>query len=61
MGKYLNLLILILAALFVAWFGGLSRPYAAFGGEDVLALLIVTEAIRRYIEENKREKESARK
>lgn len=61
MGKYLNFAALVLAALFVTWFGGLSRPYAAFGGEDVLALLIVAEAVHRYIEENKREKESARK
>ena len=55
MQKYLNLFGLILAALFVAWIGGLSRPYAAFGGEDVLAWLIIIEAIRKYINDKKKE------
>lgn len=56
MGKYAKTAALIIAAVIIAWGGGMTRSYHAFGGEDVLALLIIAGAIRAHIEETKREK-----
>lgn len=51
MKKALIELVAILAiALLISYAGGLTRPYTAFGGEDMLALTVVGYGIYRMIE-----------
>lgn len=55
MKYYLKLVATIALGVFLAWLGGLSRPYAAFGGEDVLAICITALAVHNYITDKRRE------
>ena len=41
----LNLVLTLALALAIAYAGGLTRPYDAFGGEDMLALTIAVYGI----------------
>lgn len=43
----------IALALSLQWLGGLTRPYAAFGGEDILALLLIGYAIHEFLEKRR--------
>ena len=54
MKKSIKLAATILFAVFLAWFGGLARPYSAFGGEDVLALCVTAQALYNYFTKDKR-------
>lgn len=49
-----DILLLVALAILVSYIGGLSRPYDAIGGEDMLALVFVVCAIRRLYVERKR-------
>lgn len=57
MKHYLKLAATIALAFFLAWLGGLTRTYAAFGGEDVLALCIIALAVHNYIADKRREEQ----
>lgn len=47
---------LVLLAVLILIFGGMTRPYPAFGGEDMLALTLMGYAIYNvYSEYKKRE------
>lgn len=39
----------VAAAVLVAWLGGMSRPYGAFGGEDMVALALIGYGIARAV------------
>ena len=46
----IDMVVTILLAVGIAWLGGLTRTYNAFGGEDVAALCLIGWAIKDYIE-----------
>lgn len=48
--NYLALIALLMTAALFAWAGGMARPYAAFGGEDVGAICIAVYAIHDFLE-----------
>ena len=61
----LGTIVLFALAALVAYIGGASRSYAAFGGEDCIALLLIVYALREayvdivaYIKRSRRAKAS---
>ena len=52
------MVVTILLAVGIAWLGGLTRTYNAFGGEDVLALIMIGWAVRDYVVAKRKEKEA---
>lgn len=53
MKTILNLLLTLALAIAVAYLGGLSRPYNAFGGEDMLAIVIAVGGIYSAVQSRK--------
>ncbi len=47
--KIFRAALLVMAALVIIIFGGMSRTYSAFGGEDVLALFMIGFAVRELV------------
>lgn len=43
------LILTLIFAWSISYFGGMSRPYDAFGGEDMLALTIAVYGIYRAV------------
>lgn len=54
----IDMVVTILLAVVIAWLGGLTRTYNAFGGEDVLALIMIGWAVRDYVVAKRKEKEA---
>ena len=46
MNKYLKAIIAVVLGAAFCWAGGLTRPYAAFGGEEVVLICAVVYAAR---------------
>lgn len=62
MGKFhkhenkITLALFVLLAVCIAWLGGMTRTYNAFGGEDVAALCLIGWAIKDYIDAEEEQK-----
>ena len=50
---FIELIGIVALALLISYAGGLTRPYDAFGGEDMLALTVIGYGIYRMIEQVK--------
>lgn len=54
------LIITLIFAWSISYFGGMSRPYDAFGGEDMLALTIAVYGIYRAVASRKEARDGKR-
>jgi hypothetical protein len=54
-------IVMITLAAFVAYIGGMTRPYEAFGGEDMLALVLVVYALHDFVVDMKAHKRKSRR
>lgn len=49
-----NIILSFFASFAVGWLMGLNRPYTAFGGEDLLPLMVLLFWIIKYSENNEK-------
>lgn len=59
MPKKLGFIIALILSLIIAYAGGYARPYPAFGGEDLIPIMVIIVYICKYLtyKENERKKE----